>query len=153
MSIIIFPRWGSINFQIRNHDFKGKDCNAYIRNWKKNEWHHLAFVWNLGNEPVKMNIYIDGKLASKPVKGINCEANAIIPFKTFSYTPQFGCMNTGIWHATAFFDELRFSKHPKSKEDFTSHPTISGKDRCFSFENNFFSNCAEIKASQGLMPK
>ncbi len=141
MSIVLMKKWGLINFQLANHKYETRSANAYIRDWKKGEWHHLAFVWDFTKEPIRMDIYVDGKLKSKGVKNKKGEkVSTAMETKSFPYSVQFGCLNSGAWSFPAAFDELRVSKTLFYSKDFTPARDASGEGVIFKFEDNFSSN-------------
>jgi concanavalin A-like lectin/glucanase superfamily protein/cellulose/xylan binding protein with CBM9 domain len=150
VTAMFVPRYGSINFQIASEKFKPRNTYAYIRNWKKGQWHHLAFVWNLKNKPCYLDIYIDGKLASKtPKKAIEPLAN-----KSPEYPIQFGAMNSGSWILKGTLDELKISTKPEYKDNFTPAKKASGKGTIFHFENKLnASSPVGLDAQQGVLMK
>lgn len=146
IAAMFIPRYGTINFQISNEKYKARRSYVYIRNWKKGQWHHLAFVWNLQNKPCRMDIYIDGKLATK-TKDIKPLNNKSIP-----YPVQFGAMNSGCWPVKAVIDELKISTIPEYKNTFKPIKKAAGQGKIFHFEGKLDSSDG-VKARQGILMK
>jgi hypothetical protein len=147
MSIILVPRWGMINFQISNNVYEARNVNAYARDWEKGQWRRLGFVWDMATNPVKMEIYLDGKLVSgKVADKRGKKISDPMKIKSIAYPFQFGCMNSGARNAEGAFDDLRISNDPNiSTLDKTSSVF-------FSFDDSLSGNTAGggIKAYKGV---
>lgn len=149
MSIILVPRFGVINFQITNYEYDARNVNAYARDWRKGQWRRLRFVWDLTKESIKMEVYVDGKLASGKVLGKQGKPlEAPMRFKPFGYPLQFGCMNSGARATDGAFDDLYVSSEPRLPVDaessgvhFSFDDTLNGRKK----------DGSEIAAVKGVM--
>jgi hypothetical protein len=132
---------GNISLRIANTEYKSRQVNAGIADWKPGEWHHVACVWNLRTGIVgKLEIYLDGKLSSNTPTQWGAEVKEQIKVSPCIFTAQVGSFNSGLSPAQAVIDELRVSPRELYLNDFTpSHllPASTEHDSmAFSFENS-----------------
>lgn len=100
--------------------FKGEEefytsVSVDVKEWKENEWHHLAFLWaNIGKGKSVIQIYVDGALKEARY---NCSVG-----EEFD-TPLLGIgFNTAAAAGPRFsgeIDELRISNYPKTGKEIT----------------------------------
>lgn len=109
---IHLTKWGHLSGQITNDRYESRSVEASVRDWQVGQWRHVALQWRLNEDGrARMELYVDGQLASDQVRG-NFEAD-VAPALERNDEPlpiQVGAMNTGVAQAEVLIDELRFSR-------------------------------------------
>jgi len=141
------PRYGSVNFAISSEKYQSSTTHAMIRDWKPGHWYHLAFVWNLEDPPARMEIYVEGKLASEKNESLKLLEN-----NAPAYPVQFGAMNSGEGLLNGVLDGLCISALLKYKRNFTPNPKETEGNVIFCFDDNLdATEPAGLKAHRGVM--
>lgn len=107
--------WGYLVCQITNSAYDHRMLQHDVRDWEVGRWRHIAFQWRLDDGGrTRMELYIDGELATETVRG-KFEGD-VPPALEKSDEPlpiQVGAMNTGVAEAKMLIDELRISRVPR----------------------------------------
>jgi Glycosyl hydrolase family 20, domain 2 len=149
MVIRVNRHWGKIYFAVANRKFERVSVEASVRNWKENQWQRFDFVWDFTQQPIIMQIYIDGKLKSR---GITNKFQK--PTTTFSATPlfypiQWGAFNSGYDKFKGAVNQLYFSLLPQVLKSANDQNAL-----IFNFAGNLngTSKAGEITGQTGIMP-
>ena len=112
-----------LTFSISNHEYQYRKIQVRLPKWKKNTWHHLAFVWDMQRDGKSMmKVFMDGKLGdgtllgSQDGKSIPNDSALETVETTFSL--QMGCLNSGIYPINASFDDLILRNDLHYLQDF-----------------------------------
>jgi len=112
---------GYLSGMISNPNYESRSVQTSIRDWRRDQWHHVALQWKLDDGgKTAMALFIDGKLASdKCVAGGKPPVVEPLQAKDLPLPIQIGSMNTGFRTADADFDELRISSVRRYETPFT----------------------------------
>jgi len=102
---------GYLSCILSNSNYESRSVQASIRDWRKDQWHHVALQWKLDDGgKTAMALFIDGKLASdRCTAGGQSLGAEPLQVKAIPLPVQVGSMNTGFRPADADIDELRIS--------------------------------------------
>ncbi len=103
---------GYLSGIISNSSYEARTVAASIRDWRKNQWHHVALQWKLDDGgKTSMALFIDGEPASQTCRGSSKHPNTRpLQVRQLPLPIQIGSMNTGFRPAEAEIDELRISR-------------------------------------------
>ncbi|OGV46749.1 MAG: hypothetical protein A2017_12960 [Lentisphaerae bacterium GWF2_44_16] len=110
LSIFMDRKNGIIYFYIANNKYSSRSVYASLKNWKKEQWHHLVFVWDLTGENAVMEIYADGISVSGKVSDESGNPGKVMQTMPMKFSVQLGAMNSGLQPADAAFDDLMILK-------------------------------------------
>lgn len=123
-SLVLFhTSTGHLSASIANSKYQSRGTSADVRSWRPGEWHHVVLQWKRVDPDhgggTSIQIYLDGKLASKTISATPADT-AADPLTTTAFRPpiQIGSMNTGVRPAEAAIDELRISSTRRYAEAF-----------------------------------
>ena len=112
---------GYLSCIISNSEYEPRTVQASIRDWRQDQWHHVAVQWKLDDGgKTSMALFIDGKLASdRCVASQKSPSTQPFQAKQLPLPIQIGSMNTGFRPADADVDELRISAVRRYSDPFT----------------------------------
>ena len=138
MTIYQDKKYANIYFAICNENYDKRITYIQgVEGWKKNTWLHLAFVWNLNQDgKAIMEIYVNGKLSSVPVKDKKGENDSAFLIKPATYGVQAGSFPSGEMPASAVIQNLCISREMTYRKDFTPQISVSEPENGVWFSGN-----------------
>ncbi|MCF6311148.1 MAG: hypothetical protein L3J39_01735 [Verrucomicrobiales bacterium] len=132
---------GHLSASLTSARYRHRAASANIRDWKAEQWHHVAMQWKLDDGgKTTVQLYVDGKLASTETYA-SPKAGAAEPLLPTKFRPpiQIGSMNTGVRPADAAMDELRISSRRRYDAEFKPAKRFSSDESTlalFHFDGN-----------------
>jgi hypothetical protein len=110
---------GWLYFQISSERYLRRMVYCRLPNWKKGDWHHMAFSWDMNKDGrAYMAIFLDGKLQKTKINGSHGCGDKPLKIRENIYPLQIGSMNSGLMKADAMFDNILISRSVVYEDSF-----------------------------------